>query len=177
MFMRTGPSAEAQENLDWLMDGIFDEYVKMFATGRKVEEDQVRKWIDHGVYSAEGAQKAGIIDKVEFRQEFVAGLKKEFGDEVIFDKKYGKKKSMDIDLSSPFGILKFYGELLAGPKKKKADKASVAIVYVEGMILPGSGDSSGMSLLTGGIAYSTPIAKALDKAAADENVKAVVLRS
>ncbi len=51
---------------------------------------------------------------------------------------------MEIDLSSPLGILKFYGELLSGPKKKKAGDNAIAIVYVEGMILPGSSDPSGI---------------------------------
>ncbi len=176
MFMLNGPSPAAKENKDWLIDGIFEATVKLIATGRKVDEAQVRKWIDQGIYSAESAQQAGIIDAVEHRQDFVAGLKKEFGDQLVFEKKYGKKKSMDIDFSSPFGILKFYGELLSGPKKKKAAKDSLAIVYVEGMILPGSGDSSGLSMLGGTMAYSTPIAKALDKAAADDSIKAVVLR-
>jgi len=48
------------------------------------------------------------------------------------------------------------------------------VVYVEGPIMPGSGSPS----LFGGSdgAYSDPIRKALDKAAQDEKVKAVVLR-
>ena len=176
MFMRDGPSAEAQENLDWLMDGIFNAYLELVAQGRQVDTAKVREWIDHGMYSAEGAKRAGIIDEVEFRQDFVAGLKEKFGDDVVFEKKYGKKKGTEIDFSSPMGILKFYGELLSGPKKKESKKESVAIVYVEGMIMPGAGDPSGLPFLTGGMAYSTPIAKALDDAAADDSVKAVVLR-
>ena len=128
------------------------------------------------MYSAERAKEAGIIDDVQFRQDFVAGLKAKYGDDVVFDKKYGKKKSMDIDLSSPFGVLKFYGDLLTGPKKKPVSESSVAIVYVEGPIMPGASDPSGFPLSMGGIAYSTPIAKALDEAAADDKIKAVVLR-
>ena len=176
MFMRTGPSKPAQENLDWLIDGIFGTCLQMIADGRKVDLKKAREWIDHGMYSAEKAKEAGIIDEVQYRQDFVAGLKKKYGEDLVFDKKYGKKKGTGIDFSSPFGILKFYGDLLSGGKKKESKKPSVAIVYVEGMIMPGSGDPSGLPLLTGGMAYSTPIAKALDKAADDDTVKAVVLR-
>ena len=74
------------------------------------------------MYSAERAKEAGIIDDVQFRQDFVAGLKAKYGDDVVFDKKYGKKKSMDIDLSSPFGILKFYGDLLAGSEEEAGQR-------------------------------------------------------
>jgi protease-4 len=155
IFMRNGPSSPAQENLNWLIDGIFNAYLDQVAKGRKVDVAKVREWIDHGMYSAEGAKKAGIIDEVEYRQDFVAGLKKKYGDEVVFEKKYGKKKGTEIDFSSPMGILKFYGELLSGPKKKESKKPAIAIVYVDGMILPGSGEPSGIPLLAGGMAYST----------------------
>ncbi len=176
MFMRNGPSPAAQENLDWLMDGIFDAYLRLIAEGRNVDVAQVRAWIDHGIYSAEAAKEAGIIDDVQYRQGFVDDLKKKYGDDLVFDKKFGKEKGLEIDFSSPLGILKFYGELLSGPKKKDTKKDAIAIVYVEGVILPGASDPSGFPFLSGGIAYSTPIAKALDKAADDENIKAVVLR-
>ena len=176
MFMRKTPSPQAQENLDWLIDGIFETQLNLISSGRKVDVAQVRQWIDLGVYSAERAKEAGIIDDVQFRQDFVAGVKAKYGENIVFDKKYGKTKALDIDLSSPFGILKFYGELLTGPKKKPLSEASLAIVYVDGPILPGSADPTGFPLSMGGIAYSTPIAKALDEAAEDEKIKAVVLR-
>ena len=71
-------------------------------------------------------------------------------------------------------MLNFYAELLGGAKKK-AYKDSVAIVYVEGPIVEGSPDASPLSF-GGGVAASTPIRRALDKAAADDTIKAVVLR-
>jgi len=176
MFTRTSPSPEAQQNMDWLMDGIFDTYLQLIASGRKVDVAKAREWIDRGVYTAESARQAGIIDAVQFRQDFVEELKQKYGAEVEFDKKFGKKKSMELDLSTLTGVLKFYGELLSGPKKAKPSDASIALVYVEGAIMPGASDPSGFPLSMGGVAYSTPIAKALDEAAADDRVKAVVLR-
>ncbi len=176
MFMRTGPSPAAQENLDWLMDGIYETYLQLIATGRDVSTKQVRAWIDQGVYSAEKAKELGIIDAVEHRQDFVDQLQRKYGKDVRFDKKYGKKKSADIDLSSPFGLLKFYADLLTGGRKAKSTKDAIAIVYVEGLILPGKSDPSPFPMLEGGLAYSTPIRKALDEAAADDTIKGVVLR-
>ena len=72
------------------------------------------------------------------------------------------------------GIFNFYAELLGG-KKIKSHKDAVAIVYVEGPIVLGSTESS---ILDPGskAAASTPIRRALDKAAADDSIKAVVLR-
>jgi protease IV len=176
MFMRTAPSDEAKENLEWLIDGIFESYVQAIADGRGVPVDQARQWIHTGLYSAESAKKAGIIDAVEYQQDFLKFLKTQHGDDVEFDKRYGQKKPMEIDLSSPFGLFKFYADLLSGPSSKSSDKDAVAIVYVEGPIMPGSPSSDPFSFGLGGIAYSTPIREALDKAAADPKIKAVVLR-
>jgi protease-4 len=101
-------------------------------------------------------------------------LREKVGQHVKFDSKYGKKSGPDIDFSSPLGVMKFYGELLGGPRKK-AYQDSVAIVYVEGPIIEGSGESSPFAF-AGGVAASSPIRRALDKAAADDTIKAVVLR-
>jgi protease-4 len=70
--------------------------------------------------------------------------------------------------------MKFYADLLGGAKKKTF-KDSVAIVYVEGPIVEGSAQASPLSF-GGGVAASSPIRRALDKAASDDTIKAVVLR-
>lgn len=174
MFTRTGPSPEDERMTNWLLDGVYDNYIELIATGRNVDSKTVKGWIDSGLYTAEKAKEAGIIDAVQHRQDFVAGLKKEYGDDVKFDKKYGKKKPMTIDMSSPFGVFQFWGELLAGPKSRVSTKDSVAIVYLEGMIV--AGESGGSPFGDSGTAYSTPIRKALDKVAEDDTIKAVVFR-
>lgn len=176
MFMRAAPSPEAKENLTWLLDSIYANYLKLIAEGRGTSEDKVREWIEKGLYTAEGAREAGILDAVEHRQEFVAELKKKFGEDLKFDKKYGQKKPLEVDLSSPFGLLKFYSELLAGSKPARSSKDAVAVVYVEGPIMAGSAAPDPFSFAAGAIAYSTPIRQALDEAARDDKIKAVVLR-
>lgn len=174
MLMRKGPSPEAEEMRGWLLDSLYATYVRLAAEGRGVSAEKVKDWIDGGPYSAEKAKELGLIDAVMHRQDLAAHLKKEFGEDVRFDKKYGKKKKQDVDLSSPFGLIKLWGEILSGAEKKKSGKDAVAIVYVEGPIVCGSGTPS----LFGAdqTAYSTPIRKALDEVAADDSIKAVVLR-
>ncbi len=172
--MRKGPSPESQQMRSWLLDSLFESYVKMVAEGRNVPSEKVRTWIDGGPYSATKAKKLGIIDGVMHRQDLAAQLKKEFGEDVKFDKKYGKKKKKDVDFSSPFAMFKIWGDILAGQKKKKPGKDAIAIVYVEGPIVCGSGTTSPFG--NDQTAYSTPIRKALDKVAADDSIKAVVLR-
>jgi len=174
IFMRSGPSPEAEAMENWLMDSLFETQVALIASGRRVTAEKVRAWIDGGLYTAAKGLEAGMIDAAEFRQDFVAQLKKKYGQEVQLVTRYGKRKGPEIDLSSPLGVFKLWADILQGPARKKPAKDAVAIVYVDGPILPGKGVPG----LFGAerIAYSTPIRKALDQAAEDPSIKAVVLR-
>jgi protease-4 len=176
MFTNSAPSPEAKQNTDWLLDGIFENMVASIAEGRGVDAAKVKSWIDGALYSAEKAQELGIIDDVLHRQDFVDKLAKAYGGTVRFDKSYGKKKPLEVDFSSPFGVMKFYADLLSGPKKANTKGPAIAIIHVEGPIAVGGASSDPFSLASGGGAFSTPIRKALLEAADDDNIKAVVLR-
>ena len=175
MFMREGPSPQAEEMQNWLFDGLFETQLKLIADGRHVDSEKVKTWIDEGPYSAAKAKQAGLIDAVEQKEDFEAAIKSDVGEKVKFNHKYGQKSQPEIDLSSPFAVLNVYADLLSGAKKKKSYKDSVAIVYVDGAITLGDVAFSPLSE-SGPVAASTPLRKALDKAAEDDTIKAVVLR-
>ncbi len=176
IFTRSEPSVEAKENLEWLTDGIFATYVKLIGEGRKVPPEKVRSWVDRGLFSASDAVREGIVDAVEYAEDFLAFLKTTHGDDIQLDKRYGRPAAKKIDLSSPLGILQFYAELLGGSKPKPSTQDAVAVIYVEGPITPGTGRSDPWELLGGPAAYGTVIRRALDEAANDASIKAVVLR-
>ena len=174
IFMRKGPSPEAEKMQNWLLDSIYETDVQLIAKGRSVDVSKVRSWIDNGPYTAEKAKAAGMIDAVESREAFTKMLKSKFGTTVVFDHKYGKKKPPTLDFSSPFALLKIWSDLLTEGQKKKSTKSAVAIVYVNGPIVLGG---SGSSPFGGNEqATSTAVRKALDEAARDDAIKAVVLR-
>ena len=177
IFMRKGPSPEAARMRNWLLDSLYDSFQKMVAQGRGVQPERVRQWIDGALYTPEQARQQGIIDSVQHRQDFEAELRKKFGEDLKFDRKYGRKKQgEDIDLSSPFGLLQDLGARSSrGRRRRPTGKDVIGIVYVDGAILPGKPEPSPFESDSGD-AYSTPIRKALDKLADDKDVKAVVLR-
>jgi protease IV len=175
LFTRTGPSPEADRMMNWLLDGLYDGYVGLIAKGRKVEPAKVRQLIDQGLYTAESAKAAGLVDAVEHRQQFEAVLKEKYGNDVTFERKYGKAKGPQVDFSSPFGVFKFWAELMGGGAAAQGPKKdAVGIIYVEGPIVVGSMQPSPFS--GAAIATSSEIRKALDEAANDDSIKAVVLR-
>jgi protease-4 len=171
MLMREGPSPEAEEMENWLLDSIYDTAVKLIASGRTVSSDQVRNWIDSGPYAAEKAREIGMIDAVEDRQELELLLKDRYGSDVDIERRYGVAEQPKLNLSNPFAMMGQIAELLNPPKQ--SSKPTVAVVYVDGMIVTGKGDGSSGMVQT---AYGTDIARALDDAAADDSIKAVVLR-
>ncbi len=174
MFMRDGPSKEAESMQNWLLDSLYDTLVSRVAASRKVSPELVKAWIDSGPHSAEKAKELGMLDAVEHRQDLEAHLKKTYGDDVVIDRKYGKKGEPKLDASSPFGLLKFWGELLGAAKPADKKKAAVGVVYVDGPIMVKKSETS--TLFQDQSATSTALRKALDDAAADDSIKAVVLR-
>ena len=168
---REGPSEAAQENLNWLLDGLYEAIIGMIAEGRQISADKARALIDDGPYTPERALKAGLIDSVKYRQDFFKDLRERYGDVKVV-KNYGAEKgpSLPQDL---MGWVNFLGQVFGGgPTKGRA--ASVGIVYVEGLIMPGSEEPTPFGGSSG--AKSSSIRKALNKAAKDDSVKAVVLR-
>ncbi len=172
MFTRSEPSEPAEENINWLLDGYYESLVKMIAQSRGKTAEQVRELIDNGPYLAEQAVEKGLIDAVETREEFLIRVKDEIEGKVIVDNRYGQDKKSQINLANPFAFFAVLAEMLNPPQKPQKD--AVALIYVEGVIIPGHSQPSlfGQS----GIAFSGDIRKALEVAAKDDSVKAVVMR-
>src|SRR5437762_4049501 len=85
LFMRDAPSAQNEEMLNWLFDSLYETSVKQIARGRGVEANKVRQWIDGGPYSAKKAHELGLVDSVQQRQEFEAGVEQRFDNTVKRD--------------------------------------------------------------------------------------------
>jgi len=173
IFTHTGASEQTKKMDKWLLDGLYGDFVKRIAEARGMTPEKVRELIDNGPYTAEEALKLGLIDSVQHRQDFVAELKKRYGDESEFVTNYGKDDDMAMP-EDPFAMFSFFMKLF-NPSPKEYTEPSVAIVYVDGAIQTGESEPSPFGGGGDG-AFSTTIRRALDKAAGEETVKAVVLR-
>ncbi len=171
MLTRTGPSEAAEENVNWLLDGLYGSLVEMIATSRGKTPAQVRDLIDHGPYLADEALEKGLIDAVQTRSEFLAHVKADVDEPMKMDNRYGRKEKPEISITGPLGIFSLLSELFKPPQADHED--SVAVIYVEGAIVPGHGQPS---LFGSSAAFSGDIRKALDTAAREDSVKAVVMR-
>jgi protease-4 len=172
MLTNTEPSEAAEENLNWLLDGLYGSLVDMISKSRQLTVEQVKEIIDDGPYLANEALEKGLIDAVQTRQEFISSILSDLDGTIIVDNKYGRKKQPQINLTSPLALFSILGEMLNPPQEPR--KETVALIYVDGTIIPGHGQASLLGLV--GAAFSGDIRKALEIAAEDEYVKAVVMR-
>ncbi|MEE8385181.1 MAG: signal peptide peptidase SppA [Dehalococcoidia bacterium] len=171
-FYRTGPSPEAEQQINSLLDSIFKQLIAGVADSRRLSGDKVRELVDTAIFSPAEALEAQLVDKLQYREDFIASVKKRYGEETKVTSNYGKKDGPDIDLGSPLAIFQVFKELMKG--KEKSEKEAIAVVYVEGPITTGESEPG----LFGGAtnAGSATVRKAIAEAVKDKTVQALVLR-
>ncbi len=170
---RTDPSEPARQMSKWLYDGLYSSLVGLIADSRGVSEEKVRELMDNGPYSAEDALSAGLIDSVKHRQDFVADIKARYGKSVEFVRDYGEDDAMDMPEDNFFALVEFMMKMI-NPTPQEYTEPTIGVVFVEGAIMTGEAEASPFGPSAG--AFSTTIRRALDKAASEPAVKAVVLR-
>jgi protease-4 len=146
--------------------------VETIAEARQLPESDVRKLIDDAPFTAKQALAAKLVDELAYAEDFTASLKQRYGENVTFDHDYGKKHGPELDFSSIFTFFKTFGELMN--KARGAEKTSIGVVYVDGMIVTGKEEESIFG--DSGVAASTTLRRTIAKAREDDNIKAVVLR-
>ncbi|MDA1017038.1 MAG: signal peptide peptidase SppA [Planctomycetota bacterium] len=173
-YTRTEMSPEFREQLGELLDDYYAIITKSVIAARKLSAKQVETIIDSGPHTATAAKKLGLIDHVAYDDEVGGLIRTDANKQVVFVKKYGKKK-LDTDFSGLAGMMKMMNLLMGvEPRTAKNTKPKIAVIYAVGMIMPGK---SAESPFTGAkVMGSDTIVAAVNKAAADETVKAIVLR-
>ena len=171
--MRRNMSDAVRRNLTALVDDLYDQMLTTIAADRELQIEEVRKVVDEGLLTANDAKRAGLIDRVEYFDEFRQHLSQEYkADKLVYVVNYGKQE-IDTDFSGPMGMMKLFQSILgASTSGDAATGPKIALVYAVGPIMSGKSES-GLSSSTMG---SDTIVEALHKANNDKDVKAIVLR-
>lgn len=177
-FVRDSMSPELKESLDPILDEFYESMVNAIAEGRRMPPEAVKKAIDKGIHNAKDAQAAGLVDRVEYEDQFKSGMKAFFPDRKLRLKKdyaLPGKKAQKLDPNNPMAAFSMLMSMFGGSGREKPPEGpKVAVVYCTGPIVSGKsrygwrGEVAAMG--------SETICEAIDKAAADEEVKAIVLR-
>jgi protease-4 len=174
--VRDSMSPELKESLDPVLDEYYASMCSAIAEGRGLSVDAVKKAIDQGYMTPRQAKEAGLIDRVEYYDQFKAGIKSYFPDKRLKRAKSRlTKDQFKFDANNPMAVVTMVmGSLFQKKTEKKPEGPRVAIVYCTGPIVSGKSqyDFFGNLAAMG----SKTIVDAIDKARKDESVKAIVLR-
>ncbi|HEX9050079.1 MAG TPA: signal peptide peptidase SppA [Anaeromyxobacter sp.] len=152
--VRTGPSPESREVTNAVLDDTFARLVADVAAARRLAPEKVKALVDVGLLGAEEAKAEGLVDAVLWPDELEGWAGRLVGRRVR----------------------------LGGPYRPEPERRAqrwgrpdvVEVVQVEGTIVSGKGRAGPAG--SGTLAGAERVARQLRRAAADRQVKAIVLR-
>ncbi len=173
-YTRDSLSEPVRKNMTALIDDLYDDMLTTIASDRDIKIEEIRKLVDQGLLMADEAKEAGLVDRVIYPDQFRDALQAEYkADKLVYVENYAKQK-VDTDFSGPMGMMKLFQSMMGEGRSGSGDDApKIAVVYAVGPIMSGKSQSS---LMGGTSMGSTTIVEALQEAAKDETVKAIVLR-
>lgn len=147
-YVRTDMSDANREQVRSYVNSIWNYAVSIMAQNRKLSSDSLNAIADHLTgYLPSYAMKAGLVDTLCFAQDIKQMLKEgSQATKIVKANRYAKSLTKD-------------------------DKSQhIAVIYAEGDVVPGKGDGTTVAV------FGDDIVKALNEAAKDKKVKAIVLR-
>lgn len=173
-YTRDSLSEPVRKNMTALIDDLYDEMLTTIAADRGVKVEEVRDAVDQGLLLASEAKERGLIDRIAYPDQFRAALKKEYqADELVYVANYAKRK-IDADFSGTMGMMKFFQTVFGGGSASSSTSGDkLALIYAVGPIHSGESSANFSGDQSMG---STTIVEALQAAAKDKDVKAIVLR-
>ena len=158
MFTQKQMTEAHREYINEMLTDLFDRYVNAIAQARHKTPEEVRTLIDNAPYGAEKAKEAGLIDDMLYKDD----VEKQF------------KKLLGYKDTDTFVAVRGVDYRDVAPESLGLNKGEkIAVIYASGEIGSGSSQNSPSGDQSIG---SETVAKALNDAAADQSLKAIVLR-
>jgi protease-4 len=158
MFTQKEMTEAHREYINSLLDDLFGRYVNAIAQARHKTPDEVRALIDNAPYNAAKAKEAGLIDEAAYRDDVEKQIKSSLGYKEADT--FTPVRGSEYRDVSPESLGLYKGE-------------RIAVIYASGDIGSGSSQNSPSGDQSIG---SDTVSKALNDAAGDKTIKAIVLR-
>jgi protease-4 len=153
-FVRKDLSPENREQLEKLLGDLWSDMLADLSTDRKISSSDLQALVDaEGIIRPESALKAGLVDRLAYR------------DEVLDQLKVATNRT---DSDEPFKQIGLADYARTLPEPKSHSGHEIAVVYAEGAIVDGEGEHDEV----GGGRFAREL-RALRQ---NEQVKAIVLR-
>lgn len=167
---RTTMSPAAREALEALVDDLYQEMVSRVASSRRLKPAVVKGLIDTGLFHADDAKKAGLVDTLMTWDALYKKLKRKSGSKAPPALVYPALEPM-ADFSSIFSLLSL---LTKKPDDSNGTAGSVALLTLEGAIVSGTGSPDPFE--SESRIASRDVVRTLRRIRADKRVKALVVR-
>jgi len=159
-FIREDFSPENREQLDALLKTIWGEMVNTVAASRKLKPDELQALVDKdGLIEAGEAKSNGLVTDLGYEAEALDKLRQITG---------ATKKDEAIPQVT---VGEYAGEAARAADRAQHGRDKIAVVYAEGTIVEGEGDSMSDDQVAG-----DKFARMLRKLEERKDIKAVVLR-
>ncbi|MFA6961838.1 MAG: signal peptide peptidase SppA [Opitutaceae bacterium] len=153
-YVRKDLSPANREQLEKLLGDLWGDLLGDLATDRKMSPADLQALIDsEGIISPESAVKAGLVDRLAYRDEVLTKLKSATG---------------RTDSKDPFKQIDLAAYVRTLPEPQTNSTKQIAVIYAEGAIVDGEGSEGEI----GGARFAREL-RALRE---DDKVKAIVLR-
>jgi len=154
-FTRTDMSPENRQQLQKLLDDLWGSLISDIGRSRGVTAEAIQATVDaEGIIKPAAAAKAHLVDKVIYRDEIIDRLKRETG--VTSPTESFRQVQLSV-----------YARTAVRPPMPSGH-GEVAVVYAEGDIVDGEGDSAEIG--------AAKFAREIRRLRQDSSVKAIVLR-
>lgn len=155
-YVRKDLSPENREQMEKLLGDLWGDLLSDLSADRKLKPVELQALIDsEGIIRPESAMKAGLVDRLAYRDQVLAQLKTATGRE-------GPGEAFkQIALGD-------YMQIVSPPSAHGHSHKQIAIIYAEGAIVDGEGEADEV----GGERFAREL-RALRQ---DDNVRAIVLR-
>ncbi|MEO6994335.1 MAG: signal peptide peptidase SppA [Lacunisphaera sp.] len=168
-FTRKDMSPESRAQTQKLLDDVWQSLIGSIEASRKLPAGSLQKIVDEkGFIRPDDAKAAKLIDRVAYLDEVLADLKAATGQtkkrEAFRQISLGDYAKLVSD-DGPVGQRRDEGKIEIG----KSTAGKIAIVYAEGEIVDGSGNSDNL-------VYGDKTSRILRQIREDDSIKAVVLR-
>lgn len=158
-----GMSDAQRETLHGILSSMMGDFFEAVASGREMPVASIGPLIDSAPYTADEAKERKLVDTIGYEDELLDKIFEDEGRQMV------DALSYFYEVEPPVKLFKKSHQ----PIKNVHETMAVAIVYINGLIVSG-GDGG----LMGGedVVFADDVAGAIQEAAEDEDVRAIVLR-
>lgn len=171
-FQRAEPSEPASEAMNYLLDGLWQDFVADVAKGREVPPERVADWVNHPTLAPDAALASGFIDGLVFRDAVQANITSWNSEGWVASLSAPGPEADREKTAEHFTSLSDWLDVVQD--KRSAFGKKIAVVYASGQIV--SGRSDGGLFGSDGMLADKSFQEWMRDVRDDESIEAVVLR-